>query len=236
MAEATDSPEVLERFHSSLELVDKIARQIARKMSQGYAELDELTSLGQEGLLAAARRYDPEQGVPFRAYASYRVRGAMIDGVRKSAQLPRRVHQQLKAFEAANQYCEGLAEDQLGPAPPGETRADAQRSLDDHLAKMATAMAVGLVAQTALGEDGELTNVAPDDDPEEAMQSAELRQLMREQVDSLPDQERELVTRHYFGGERFDHVAEDLGLSKSWASRLHTRAIGRLTKRLQQQV
>jgi RNA polymerase sigma factor for flagellar operon FliA len=51
-------------------------------------------------------------------------------------------------------------------------------------------------------------------------------------MDDLPTAESELVRRHYLNGERFDHVAEELGLSKSWASRLHTRALGRLAKRL----
>jgi RNA polymerase sigma factor FliA len=93
-------------------------------------------------------------------------------------------------------------------------------------------MAVGLLATTARGDEGEVLNVAPDDDPEEATARAELLQLVRDAIASLPDEEAVLVRRHYLQGERFDHVAQELGLSKSWASRLHTRAIGRLTKRL----
>ena len=56
--------------------------------------------------------------------------------------------------------------------------------------------------------------------------------MVRRAIGDLPEQEAELVRRHYLEGERFDLVAKDLGLSKSWASRLHTRAIVRLTKRL----
>jgi RNA polymerase sigma factor for flagellar operon FliA len=225
----------LERFHGNLELVDIIARQLTRKMGR-RAEFDELRSLGQEGLLAAARRFDPEFGVAFRSFASYRVRGAMIDGVRKSAQLPRRVHEKLRCFEAAVQYAEGVALDQLGASPPGESRSDARRLLDEHLANMATAIAVGLISETAIGDDGERTNVAGGESPEHAAETAQLLQLLRAEVAELPAEEQELVRRHYFEGERFDHVAAELGLSKSWASRLHTRAVARLTKRLKQQV
>lgn len=235
MQTAVDPPETLARFHESLDLVEIVARQLTRTIGRN-SEFDELRSLGQEGLLAAARRFDPEQGVPFRAYASYRVRGAMIDGVRKASQLPRRVHQKLRTYELANQYCEGVSEDLLAAPAPGEARADARRLLDEHLANMATAMAVGLVSRTAIGDSGELTNVEPGESPEEAVESAQLRQMLREQIETLPAEEAELVRRHYFDGERFDLVAEELGLSKSWASRLHTRAIGRLTKRLKQQV
>jgi RNA polymerase sigma factor FliA len=70
------------------------------------------------------------------------------------------------------------------------------------------------------------------DDPEAAVAQAELMSLVRDAIGELPEQEAELVRRHYLEGERFDLVAADLGLSKSWASRLHTRAVQRLTKRL----
>jgi RNA polymerase sigma factor for flagellar operon FliA len=53
-------------------------------------------------------------------------------------------------------------------------------------------------------------------------------------IEDLPEDEATLIRRHYFNGERFDHVAGELGLSKSWASRLHTRAVRRLSKRLNQ--
>jgi RNA polymerase sigma factor for flagellar operon FliA len=61
---------------------------------------------------------------------------------------------------------------------------------------------------------------------------AELRELVLRALDDLPEDERTLLRRHYLDGERFDHVSASLGLSKSWGSRLHTRAIARLTKRL----
>ena len=51
-------------------------------------------------------------------------------------------------------------------------------------------------------------------------------------IAQLPDNEAQLVRRHYIDGESFEQVADELGLSKSWASRLHARAISRLSKRL----
>jgi RNA polymerase sigma factor for flagellar operon FliA len=228
-----DSPETLERFKSALPLVDAIARKVAQSLGRG-TDYEDLRSFGQEGLLMAARRFDPSHEVPFRAYASYRVRGAMIDGIRKNAQLPRRVHEKLRMMSAADTYSESAAPDAMTEAARGDTRADAQRRLDEHLARMATAMAAGLVGETATDEAGEPITIARDRSPEEAVEHAELRALLERQIDELPEQEAELVRRHYFEGERFDHVAAELGLSKSWASRLHTRAIGRLTKRLRQ--
>ncbi|MCB9590067.1 MAG: sigma-70 family RNA polymerase sigma factor [Polyangiaceae bacterium] len=228
-----DSPEALARFHDHLDLCEIIARHVGRGVPN--AALDELLSFAREGLLDAARRYDPERGVPFRAFASYRVRGSVIDGLRSLAHLPRRVHERLRALEAAGRVSEGVVEDLQGGAPPGSARADAERALNDHLANMATAMATGIVSQTVPGEDGP-DHLSLDAPADEQLERAQLLQLIQEGIAELPEQERELVQRHYFEGERFDHVAAELGLSKSWASRLHTRAIGRLTKRLQQKL
>lgn len=226
-----DPPEVLERFDACLELVEILAKQIARSLGPNV-ELGDLVSYGREGLLDAARRFDPGRGVPFRAYASYRVRGSIIDGMRSMARLPRRIHERLRGLAAADEFSAGKLEDMAGTAAPGSARADADRALAEHLAGMATAMAVGLVLQTAHGEEGELVGVAHDQSPEEALAKAELLAIVRETIATLPHEEAELVRRHYLEGERFDLVASELGLSKSWASRLHTRAMGRLTKRL----
>jgi len=229
--EVRDSPEVLERFHGALDLVDIIARQIRRSLGPGV-ELDDLVSFGREGLLDAARRFDASRGVPFRAYANFRVRGAVVDGIRATARLPRRVYDRLRALDGARQVSEGAAEDTLGAAPAPGSAADAERALSTHLAAMATAMAVGLVAESGRGEDGELTSVDARESPEDALGNAELLGKVRDAIGTLPKEEAELVRRHYLEGERFDRVAAELGLSKSWASRLHTRAVARLTKRL----
>lgn len=226
---AGDAPEVLERFHAETELVEIVARQVLRSLGAGV-ELDDLRSFGREGLLDAARKFDTERGVPFRAYANFRVRGAIIDGVRSYAQLPRRTYERLNGLSASLRVSEGAAEDTFGAAPT--TRAQADQALGDHLAAMAAAMSVGLIAPTAAGEEGEIVQVATSDSPEDAVARAELLSVVQSAIAELPDDEAALVRRHYLEGERFDHVASSLGLSKSWASRLHTRAMQRLAKRL----
>ncbi len=227
--EERDTPESRELFESNLSLVDQIASQVIRSVDNRL-ELDELRSLGMEGLLAAARRYDPDKGVPFRGYATFRVRGAMIDGVRKNGALPRRTHQKLKALEVGTRFAEDSAEERTTRPPPGQTRADAQAALDDYLARVATAMAVGLLATTARIEDGHVVAVSPDEPADDVLAREQMLELIKSQIDKLPHEERELLRRHYFEGERFDQVADELGMSKSWASRLHTRAVGRLTQ------
>src|SRR3954470_3604987 len=162
-ARAPDAPEVLERFQAQLELVDIVARQIARTMGP-VVELDDLRSFGREGLLDAARKFDSERGVPFRAYANFRVRGAIIDGVRSLAQLPRRAYERLNGLSAALKVSEGAADDAFS-SPANATRAQADQALGDHLAAMAAAISVGLIAPTGVGEDGEQIQVSSADSP-----------------------------------------------------------------------
>jgi RNA polymerase sigma factor for flagellar operon FliA len=226
-----EGSEELARFESGLDLVEAIARRVAREVG-AHVELADLVSYGREGLLDAARRFDASRGVPFRGYASFRVRGAIIDGVRKSARLPRRTHERLSGLAAASRTSEGAYEDLLAPAAPGAAPADAERALAEHLAAMATAVAMGLLAQTSFGDGGERILLSSEENAEESLGRAELVALVKQAINELPPQEATLVRRHYLEGERFDHVAAELGLSKSWASRLHTRAIKKLTEKL----
>ena len=221
----TDSPEVLERFHSELALVETIAAEIARSVGRSV-ELDDLRGAGREGLLDAARRFDPTRGVPFGAYASFRVRGAMRDAVRQLSPLPRRAYERIAALEAAAQVSEGDAEQAFADGAIADPRA-ARQALEQHLSSLALAAAVGMAAET----HGE--SASDDGSPEDALARAELLHIVRGALTELEDaDEAQIVQRHYFEGEHIEDIARDLDMSKSWASRLHTRAIGRLAKRL----
>lgn len=216
---AHDSPEVLARFQAELDLVDIIARQTARRLSP-VVTVDDLRSFGREGLLHAARSFDPSRGVPFRRWANVRVRGAMIDGVRQWGTLPRQAYRELKALEAGDTLLEQYDEDDA--ARPAQSAEDADSRLSAFLAGMATAIAVG-----SMGAD------TPEATPEDLLGDAEMLERVRMAVAKLPDQERHMVERHYFNGERLDQAAAALGLSKSWGSRLHARAIELITQSLQ---
>lgn len=230
VVEDRDTPQSIELFNAHLAMVDQIAWQVIRSVDSRL-DFDELKSFGLEGLMLAARRFDAEKGVPFRGYAGFRVRGAMIDGVRKNGALPRRTHQKLKALQAATRLAEDSAEDRLTPPPAGQTQADAQRALDEYLARVATATAMGLLAETARSDDGQPVPVSGEESAEDRLAREQALRLVQAEIEQLPAEEAQLLRRHYFEGERFDRVAEELGLSKSWASRLHTRAVARLTER-----
>jgi RNA polymerase sigma factor FliA len=220
----TDSPEVLERFHAELSLVEMVAAQVSRSVGRSI-EFDDLVGAGREGLLDAARRFEQERGVPFRVYANFRVRGAILDGVRQLSLLPRRAYERISALEAAARVSEGEAE-QAFVGGPQLAPAAADQALAEHLSAIAMAAAVGIATETrGEGTDHEAS-------PEAALGRAELIHVVRTAIGELSKDEGELVRRHYFEGERLEDIGRDLGMSKSWASRLHTRAVARLAKRL----
>lgn len=219
----TDTPEVLERFHAELSLVEIVAGQVARSIGRSI-EFDDLVGAGREGLLDAARRFDPSRGVPFRAYANLRVRGAILDGVRQLSHLPRRAHERIAALEAAALTSEGAAEHAFASGPTADPNA-ADRALEKHLSSLAMAAVVGMATETH-------DEASDGDSPEEALARAELIHIVRGAIAQLSKDEGIVVRRHYLEGERLEDIARDLDMSESWASRLHTRAITRLAKRL----
>jgi RNA polymerase sigma factor for flagellar operon FliA len=223
---ANDSPEVLARFHAEMDLVDIAARQLVRRVSRTVT-LEDLKSFGHEGLLQAARTFDSSRGVPFRRWANVRVKGAMIDGVRRWGNLPRRVYRELQGVEAGDRLLE--AYDEEDSASPAATPEAADDRLTSYLAGIATAIAVGtMMAAPRENVDADGRDVTPED----LLGEAELTARVKTIVSRLPDQERTLVERHYFAGQTLDEAAASLGLSKSWGSRLHARAIESIGKEL----
>jgi RNA polymerase sigma factor for flagellar operon FliA len=226
---APDSPDVLARFRSQLDLVDLNARQLARRMAGTTIGLDDLVSFGREGLLRASRTYDEAHGVPFRRWANLRIRGAMVDGVRKWGALPRRIYRELRAIESADTLQEVYDAEDAANAAPSPEAADTR--LSSYLAGLATAIATGQIF--ASNEGGETPT--PEPSPEEAVARAELLARAKTAIGRLAEPERKLVELHYFGDQTIDEAAASLGLSKSWGSRLHARAIESLARELRRE-
>jgi len=188
---------------------------------------EELVSLANAGLAEAAHRYEPDRGVQFSTFAWYRVNGAIIDGLRKTTQLPRRAWAKLVALRAANEYLENRAERERGAAARGAT----QMATADALAAVKHAMsAIRTMYMTSLEtmrEDGfDVASEAPE--IVERLDSARLALRLRQAIERLPDKERALLTKYYWEGKSLLEAGTELGMSKSWASRLHAQAVERL--------
>jgi RNA polymerase sigma factor for flagellar operon FliA len=226
---APDSPEVLARFNEQLELVELISQKMARKIG-ARLDRDELVAAGREGLLDAARRFDPTRSVPFGAYATYRIRGAILDWIRTSVAVPRRAHERLLALEAASAVNEGEAAYAFRRRATVAGRSAEEAHLAEHLAAVAAATSLAVMAR---GEAGwRSSDEAAPDNPEEAFARAEFLAHVQRALDRLPHEAASVVRRHYLDGERLEDIASELSVSKSWVTRLLTRTTARLAQRL----
>jgi RNA polymerase sigma factor for flagellar operon FliA len=184
--------------------------------------VEDLVAFGFQGLLEARQRFDASKGVAFKSFAHYRVRGAILDGVRAMARLPRRAYARLRAAEALDQVAEGDAQN-AGAAPRPPTTDANLRSIDAILGRVAAAYTVAVSAEDAAQGAGS---------PEEALLHEERLTRMRAALEKLPERERHMIEGHYFQGKRFDSLSAELGISKSWGSRVHAHALDLLREAL----
>ena len=195
-----------------LPVVQAVSRRLARRLG-GHVHQDDLAGIGNMALIEVARSYDPQRAT-FAAYATSRLRWAILDGLRRETHA-RSTASRAAALLASERFGDAHAERPEPEAPT--TQEEDQAALASLLQGHAAALAMGLVSA---GPDTELVQT-----PEEEVQRAELSHVVKSAVGELPERERALIERHYYGGEAFDAIAQDLGISKSWASRLHERAI-----------
>ncbi len=229
MAEGATRDKLVE---DNLGLVRALAAKEHKKVGK-YIEFDELVSMGTTGLLEAADRYDADAGVQFSTFAYYRVRGAIIDGVRKNGHLPRTEYDRLKAAQRADEYLESVAARETAARQPGQPAAassteDELRSMYEALQNVATIFVTSLDAHLAEGHEIDGGEVAAD----ERLAFKQLRQRIVEALAELPERERHFIQKHYFEGKTLLEAGKELGLSKSWSSRLHARAVELLRERL----
>lgn len=184
--------------------------------------IEDLVAFGFQGLLEARQRFDASKGVAFKSFAYYRVRGAILDGVRVMARLPRRAYARLRAAEALDQASESNGEQQ-GAAQRPPSAEGTLRSIDSILGRVAAAYTVAVTVEDAEQGAGS---------PEEALLHEERLTRMRAAVGKLPERERHMIEGHYFQGKRFDALSAELGISKSWGSRVYAHALDLLREAL----
>jgi RNA polymerase sigma factor for flagellar operon FliA len=193
-----------------------------RRQFHATLELEELISWGQVGLLEAAERFDPKVGANFLTFAHYRIKGAILDGLRKMGVLRGSDARAMFVGERANAYLGNLSDRESG----GRNRST---SLDEDVREISTA-ATGLAMVFATSFDGtEGQQIADPSIPaDQRLEFEQLRARVRGAIEKLPDKERKLLEGYYYRGKTLEQAGSEIGQSKSWASRLHARAIERL--------
>jgi RNA polymerase sigma factor FliA len=209
------------RVDAHLDLVRRVAGRL-RAQLPGHFEVDDLIGDGTAGLIQAAERYDERSGTPFSMYAYHRIRGAMLDGVRRMG-LRRSQVERYRAEERVNAYLETLAARDEGARQSAEDAAPA--TLEDDLRSVLHALQGAAVSHVVSMEaaDGEIASRRPG--PDESFFLGESRERVQAAVTALPDREQTFMRKMYYEDKTLTEAANEVGISKSWASRLHARAI-----------
>ncbi len=206
-------------------LVKSVARSMATRYPR-HVELDELVSTGVLGLIDAVDRYDPARGVPFAAFAMIRIRGAIIDGIRRSDCAPRDARRRFASVESARDRLRG----RLGREP---TRDDLAAELG--LSVEQVDEAAGSIRRTFVPLDdprGAAHLVSPDERPLDPWIDNEERASVAAAIADLPEKERVVATLYYERGLQLKEIAAHLSLTEGRISQIRGRAVERLRARL----
>jgi RNA polymerase sigma factor for flagellar operon FliA len=221
-----------------------LVRALALKACHGLPpqiEVDELVAFGTEGLMEAAERFNPAAGASFKTFAYYRINGAIYDGLRRMGWLSRHEYAKHRAAERANHYLQSGAdrESAAQSVGPGGTAGAAppRKSLEDELSAIGEALdGVATIFVTSLqgmGLDQGRAQLLSEEEPvPEQLEAHEGRAGVRAAVARLPEKERRLMELYYFEERTLEEAGKALGLSKSWACRLHARAVDLLRQTL----
>ncbi len=210
-------------------LVHSLAVQIHRKLPP-YIEREDLIAYGQVGLAEAARDFDPVRGSRFSTFAYYRIRGAIYDGLAKMSWFSRAQYSRMRYEKMAGDVLRQEAEEGR-QSPPEDIEGEMRhfRNLGQTLAVVYLSTNTGLESESdALS----LVDAAAPAPPAEAIRH-EINEKLHEYVDALPQDAAKLIRAIYFEGLDLQQAGQRLGISKSWASRLHAKTLRRLARDLQ---
>ena len=214
-----------ERIAAGLPFVESLARRVAASMPHSI-ELGDLVQDGMLGLIDAACRFDEARGIKFETFAERRVRGAMIDALRRDA-WPRGVRRQRRQLEAAREQLRR----ELGAEP---SLADLAARVGSDEARLGrTIVRIATIESTSPLSAGENVDGAtlpaalvPSEPtaPDKAFEEKEVRDRIRAAIASLPPRERRVVALYYYGEATMKQIGAEIGVNESRVSQLHARA------------
>jgi RNA polymerase sigma factor for flagellar operon FliA len=214
----TDRSLLVEQHRSYVRV---LAVEVAKSLPP-HIEFDELIACGNLGLVEAAERYEPRYGVTFQTFAYYRIKGAIYDGLRKLGPMSRTEYARSRFAARANDILQGATDDE-------QAQTGIALSVDDEIAATKSFIDALIPVYLLSLEDTNLPEVA--DEGESALEKVERQELVtltRSLIEELPDDERQVVQEIYFKHLSIVEVSRILGVSKSWGSRLHAKAVKHL--------
>jgi RNA polymerase sigma factor FliA len=218
-----------DRIEASLPFVEALARRVASSMPNSI-EIDDLVQDGVLGLIDAANRFDANRGIKFETFAERRVRGAMIDALRRDA-WPRGVRRVRRELEAAREQlrremgCEPSLSDLAARVGADEEQ------LGRTIVRINTIESTSpLTAAEGMDESTLPAVLAPPEcpSPDRLCEQSEVRERVRMAMATLPERDQRILGRYYYDEVTMKEIGAEIGVNESRVSQLHARAVERL--------
>jgi RNA polymerase sigma factor for flagellar operon FliA len=215
--------------HSSL--VERIANQIGSRLPESI-QRDDLIQAGMIGLLEALRNYDSSQGAAFETYAGIRIRGSILDEVRRADWTPRSVHTKARKM-AENIH---RIENQTGrDARAAEVAESMNMTLDEYHQALQDSVGTRLFSIEELTQSG-VTGFEERSErgrtPVDGLTQIDFKSALADAISGLPDRERLVVSLYYKEGASLREIGESIGVSESRICQINSQAILRLRARM----
>ena len=228
------SPQIREQIIIEYANLVKI---VAGRLSMylGYTvEYDDLVGYGTFGLIDAIDKFDLLKGVKFETYASLRIRGAILDQIRKMDWIPRTLRQKQKKIDQAYQKLEL----EHGRAGTDEEVAEEIGITADELANWQSQTKVtNLISLDEFLEQGAEVRVDTDasshfEQPERVMEREEMKEVLIQTLEKLTENEKKVITLYYYEDLTLKEISHILEVSESRVSQLHTKALQKMRQKL----
>lgn len=214
-----------------------LVKVVAGRLSMylGYnVEYDDLVGYGIFGLIDAIDKFDPTKEVKFETYASLRIRGSILDQIRKMDWIPRTIRQKQKKIDAAIKEIE----DAKGrPATDEEIAGNLGISPDEFLDWQSQMKVTGVVSLNEFMEQGGSEapfehNYSKFNTPEEEYEKGELKEILMQSLEMLTEKEKKVILLYYYEELTLKEISRVLEVSESRISQLHTKALQKMKTKM----
>ena len=217
-------PEVEELITDNLRLVQSIAWHLHARVSK-VIEIDDLIQIGYYGLVTAAQKYTPQEGVNFSNYASLRIRGAMVDHLRKNSNLCRTTIKMQQRFNHAEQKLIKLHRRQPEQAEIADEMAISLTELQEWIKNFA---ANHHESMDQVYDDFSIIFASNTNDPEEELQNKDLKKILIEALKKLPEKMALVIQLYYVEELNVYEIAEVLEVTIGRVSQIKSEAVKKL--------
>lgn len=231
----TKSPDIREKIILEYApLVKVVAGRLGMYLGNNV-EFDDLVGYGIFGLIDAIDKYDSMKDVKFETYASLRIRGSILDQIRKMDWIPRTIRQKQKQIEAVMRQ----VEQDTGRQATDEEIALGLGITDEEYTQWQSQMKItGVVSLNEYIEQG--SDISNDrvrvsshfEQPEKVMEKHELKEMLMEALELLTEKEKKVILLYYYEELTLKEISNILEVSESRVSQLHTKALSKMKTKL----